>query len=126
MGRPWALISAGVVVILGALFYLLSIMGLSSLAEVPMLTLSGLGVWLLVVSGMKSMEPTKDEVEASMTAGGGALILTIGVVGALSVRGYPLGILIAGFGIVLGFLIVFAALRVWPRRAAVQVRASSG
>ena len=126
MGRPWGLVSAGVVVVLGALFYLLSIMGLVSLAEVPMLTLSGLGAWLLVVSGMKSLEPTPDEVEASMTAGGGALILTLGVAGTLSARGYSLSVLIVGVGIVLGFLIIFAAVRMWPRKAVVRVKTGSG
>jgi hypothetical protein len=126
MGRPWGLVSAGVVVVLSALFYLLSIIGLISLAEVPMLALAGLGVWLLVVSGMKSMEPAAGELEASITAGWGALVLTLGVVGALSARGYPLGALIAGFGIVLGFLIIYAALRMWPRKATVEVKASSG
>jgi len=112
-------------VVLGALFYLLSIMGLISLAEVPMLALAGLGVWLLVVSGMKSMEPVAGELEASITAGWGALVLTLGVVGALSARGYPLGALIAGFGIILGFLIIYAALRMWPRKAVAQVKAGS-
>ena len=126
MGRPWGLVSAGVVVVPSALFYLLSIMGLVSLAEVPMLTLSGLGAWLLVVSGMKSLEPTPDEVEASMTAGGGALILTLGVAGTLSARGYSLSVLIVGVGIVLGFLIIFAAVRMWPRKAVVQVKTGSG
>jgi hypothetical protein len=125
MGRPWSLVSAGVVVVLSALFYLLSIVGLISLAEVPMLALSGLGVWLLVVSGMKRMEPVAGELEASMTAGWGALILTLGVVGALSARGCPLGVLIVGFGIVLGFLIIFAGLRMWPKKAAAQVKADS-
>ena len=126
MGRPWSLISAGVVVILGAVFYLLSIMGLVSLAEVPMLTLSGLGAWLLVVSGMKTLEPTAGEVEASMTAGGGALILTLGVTGTLSARGYSLSVLIVGVGIVLGFLIIFAAVRMWPKKAVAQVKTGSG
>jgi len=112
-------------VVLSALFYLLSIMGLISLAEVPMLALAGLGVWLLVVSGMKSLEPVAGELEASMTAGSGALILTLGVVGALSARGYPLGVPLVGFGIVLGFLIIFAALRMWPKKAVAKVKAGS-
>ena len=125
MGRPWGLVSAGVAVVLSALFYLLNIMGLISFAEVPMLTIAGLGIWLLVVSGMKNMEPVAGEMEVSITAGWGALILMLGVVGTFSARGYPLGVPLVGFGIVLGFLIIFAALRMWPKKVAAQVKADS-
>jgi len=126
MGRPWALVSTGVVMILGVFFYLLATMGLVFLAEVPMLTLSGLGLWLLAVSGVKSMEPAVGEMDASTTAGWGALILTVGALGTLSVRGYPLNILIIGFAIFLGILIIFAAVKMWPRKVVAQVKPSSG
>ena len=126
MGRPWGLVSAGVSVVLCALFYLFANMGIVYLAEVPMLTLAGLGLWLLVMSGLKSLEPVSEEVEASMTAGWGAVILSLGLVGTLSVRGYPLGFLIVGFGLVLGALIIFAALRMWPKRATARGKTSTG
>ena len=115
-GRPWGLVSAGVAVTMVAFFYLLNVTGLVSLAEVPMLTFAGIGVWLLVISGMKILEPVSDEIQAPITAGWGAILFMLGLVGTLSVRGYPLGVLMAGFGIVLGLLIVYAAFRTWPKK----------
>jgi len=115
-GRPWGLVSAGVAVIMVAFFYLLNVIGLVSLAEVPMLTFAGIGISLLVISGMKTLEPVSKEVQAPITAGWGAILFMLGLVGTLSVRGYPLGVLMAGFGIVLGLLIVYSAFRTWPKR----------
>jgi len=110
------------VVVLGALFYFLNIMGLVSLAEVPTLALAGLGVWLLVASGLKSMEPAVGEMEASLTAGWGVLILVLGIIGTLGARGYPLGVLLVLLGIVVGVIIIFAASRMWPKRAVVSAK----
>jgi hypothetical protein len=115
-GRPWGLVLAGVAVIMVAFFYLLNVIGLLSLAEVPMLTFAGIGVWLLVTSGMKILEPVSEEVQAPVAAGWGVILLMLGLVGTLGVRGYPLGLLMAGFGIVLGLLIVYSAFRTWPKR----------
>ncbi|MCJ7610561.1 hypothetical protein MUP00_13020 [Candidatus Bathyarchaeota archaeon] len=114
-GRPWGLVSVGVAVIMVAFFYLLNVTGLVSLAEVPMLTFAGMGVWLLVMSGMKILEPIGEEIQAPIIAGWGVILLMLGLVGTLSVRGYSLGVLMAGFGMVLGLLIVYAASRTWPR-----------
>lgn len=102
--------------IMVAFFYLLNVIGLLSLAEVPMLTFAGIGVWLLVTSGMKILEPVSEEVQAPVAAGWGVILLMLGLVGTLGVRGYPLGLLMAGFGIVLGLLIVYSAFRTWPKR----------
>lgn len=109
--------------IMVAFFYLLNVTGLVSLAEVPMLTFAGIGVWLLVISGMKILEPVSEEVQGPITAAWGAILFMLGLVGTLSVRGYSLGVLMAGFGIVLGLLIVYSALRTWPKRT---ILASTG
>jgi hypothetical protein len=79
-----------------------------------MLTFAGMGVWLLVMSGMKILEPIGEEIQAPIIAGWGVILLMLGLVGTLSVRGYSLGVLMAGFGMVLGLLIVYAASRTWP------------
>ena len=121
MGRPWSLISAGVVVILGALFYLATL----AITVAVALTLSGLGLWLLIVAVVKWILPTKDEVEAPITAGWGALTLALGLAGILSIAGYPLYVVIVGLAVVLGILMIVAAFRMWPRRAPVPVKAGS-
>lgn len=91
-----------------------------------MLTIAGLGGWFLVVAGLKNMEPIVGEMEASITAGWGILLLAIGVVGDLSVRGFPSSMLLVIFGIIFGILMIFAALRVWPKKSTVQVKTDSG
>jgi small-conductance mechanosensitive channel len=108
-----------------ALFYLLAIFGSIGITEVPMLTLAGLGICLLVVAGLKNMQPIVGEMEASITAGWGALLLVIGVLGDLSARGFSSSILLVFFGVLFGVLMIFAALRMWPKKTIIQ-KAVSG
>ncbi len=91
-----------------------------------MLAIAGLGVFLLAVASIKNQEPIAGEMEASITAGWGTLLLAIGAVGDLSVRGFPISILLIILALVFGILMIFAALRMWPKRAAVQGKMSSG
>ncbi|MCJ7631728.1 hypothetical protein MUP77_04930 [Candidatus Bathyarchaeota archaeon] len=126
MGRPWSMVSGGVSIILVALFYLMASVGVLALMEVPMLAIAGLGVFLLAVASIKNQEPIAGEMEASITAGWGTLLLAIGAVGDLSVRGLPISILLIILALVFGILMIFAALRMWPKRAAVQGKMSSG
>ena len=126
MGRPWSVVLGGVSIILAALFYLMVLAGALVLEEVPMLAIAGLGVFLLAIAGIKNLEPIAGEMEASITAGWGILLLAIGAVGDLGVRGFPMSILLIILALVFGLLMIFAALRMWPRREAARGKMSSG
>jgi hypothetical protein len=92
------------------------LIGILALVEVPMLTIAGLGVFLLAVAGIKNQGPIAGEMEASITAGWGILLLAIGAVGDLSVRGFPISILLIILALVFGLLMIIAAMRMWPKR----------
>lgn len=120
MGRPWALISFGIGLIAASLSYLLAFTRFISYTEVIPLTIAVMGMWLLLQSLVKGLHPAVGEMSALTTAGWGLLVLAIGIVGDLSVRGYPVGVLFAGLAILLGGLTVLAAFLMWIRRPAIR------
>jgi len=116
MGRPWGLMTAGVAIIGGGIAYVSAFFGYSAYSEVLPVAAIIVGAWLLLEGAVKQTTPAPGEMESILTVGWGVLILAIGIIGDLNVRGYPLAILLAAFAILLGVLAVLAALRMWERR----------
>ncbi len=117
LGRPWGLMTAGIVIIGGGVSYVSAYLGYIAFEEVLPIAAVILGVGLILAGVLKQFSPMPGEMESIVTIGWGVLILAIGVIGDLNVRGYPFAILLAVFVVLLGILAVFAALRMWTRKA---------
>jgi len=117
LGRPWGLMTAGVVIIGGGLSYISAILGYIAFSEVLPIAAVILGVGLILEGAIKQLIPAPGEMESIITIGWGVLVLAIGVIGDLNTRGYPLPILLGAFVILIGALAVLAAMKMWTRRA---------
>ena len=116
MGRPWGLMTAGIVIIGGGVSYISAYLGHTAFSEVLPIAAVILGVGLILEGAVKQLSPALGEMESIITIGWGVLILTIGIIGDLNTRGYPLAILLAAFVILFGAFAVLAALKMWTRR----------
>ena len=116
MGRPWGLMTAGIVIIGGGVSYISAYFGYTSFSEVLPIAAIILGAGLILEGAMKQLSPVPGEMESTNTVGWGIFILAIGIIGGLNTRGYPLAILLAAFVILLGALAVLAALKMWTRK----------
>jgi hypothetical protein len=115
MGRPWALLTAGIAIVGVGLSYLFSYIGFSNDGEILPLAAVILGIWLLIQGAVKRILPVLEETDGNITAGWGIMILALGLVGDLAARGYPLPILLVGFTILVGALVILPALTIWLR-----------
>ncbi|MEM2922156.1 MAG: hypothetical protein QXF26_07555 [Candidatus Bathyarchaeia archaeon] len=111
MGRPWGLMTAGIVLASCGLLYITAYLGYIRYSEAPSICAIVLGVWLVIEGIVKALRPIRGEMESAATVGWGVLIAGIGVVGDLNVRGYPLTVLLAAYACLIGVLAIIAALR---------------
>jgi hypothetical protein len=109
--RPWALISLGVVVILCALSYSAYLARLLAAGEVLPAAITLAGVWVLLLAAIRAVSPSTYSMSPFSTAAWGILILALGAIWFLNVRGFPTENMIVVFGILIGLLIVVIGLR---------------
>jgi hypothetical protein len=109
--RPWALISIGVLVILCAVSYYAHLAQLLAAGEVLPAAISLAGIWVLLLAGIRAVSPSTYAMSPFGTAAWGILILTLGSLWFLSVRGFPMENMVVVAGLMLGLLIVVIGLR---------------
>ena len=114
--RPYGLLSAGAIaIILGATLYL-SILEVVSLAEAPSLILLFSGIWVLFIALLRAMSPSSHEMGAFSTAGWGILLSSIGALWFLTFQGYTVDLAVVALFVIIGILLLVAALREWSAR----------
>ena len=109
--RPWALISLGVLIILCAVSYYAHLARLIAAAEVLPAAITLAGVWVLLLATIRAVSPSTYSMSPFSTAAWGILILTLGALWFLSVRGFPVENMVVVFGLLIGLLIVVIGLR---------------
>lgn len=109
--RPWALISIGVVIIIYALSYYAHLAQLLAAVEVLPIAIALAGVWVLLLATIRAFSPSTYSMSPFSTAAWGILILALGALWFLNVRGYPAENMIVVSGILIGLLIVMIGLR---------------
>lgn len=109
--RPWALVSIGVLVILCAVSYYAYLAGLLAAGEVLPAAVTLAGVWALLLAAIRAFSPSTYSMGPFGTAAWGILILTLGALWFLSVRGFPMENMVVVAGLLIGLLIVVIGLR---------------
>jgi len=113
--RPVGLLSFGLLILLLALSLAMASAGLIGFSEVPSSVIALFGVWLMVLAGVQSTKQEKHERSAFSIFSWGVFISALGIVWFLSIRQILLGYLPSVFLLVIGTLIVIAALRYWKK-----------
>ena len=112
---PFGLLSFGIFIILLAMSLALSAVGLIGLFEVPSIVIALSGVWIIVLAGLQTGKTEKYGRSAFSTFSWGVLISTLGLVWFLFNRQVLVNYLPVVFLLVIGILIIVAALRYWKK-----------
>jgi hypothetical protein len=113
--RPFNLLSYGVFFVLVALSLALSAVGLIGLVEVPSVVIALTGIWIIVLAGLQIGRTEKYGRSTFSTFSWGVLISTLGLVWFLFNRQILVNYLPVIFLLVIGILIIAAALRYWKK-----------
>ena len=113
--KPFNLLSYGVFFILVALSLALSAAGLIGLVEVPSVVIALTGVWIIVLAGLQTGRQEKYGRSTFSTFSWGIIISTLGLVWFLFIRQILINYLPVIFLLVIGILIIAAALRYWKK-----------
>jgi len=114
--KPYGLLSAGVIAILIGIILLLSIINIISLVEVPSLILLVSGIWGVFIAVLRGKTPGPYEMSAFSTASWGILLASIGALWFLTFRGVTIDFIAVLFFIIIGLLLLLAALRAWSAK----------
>jgi apolipoprotein N-acyltransferase len=112
---PFEILSLGILVILTALGLAMWAGGLISLAEVPSLVIALFGIWIMALAGIQGNKPAGHGRGAFSTFSWGVLISAVGTVWLLSSRQILVGYLPSFFLLIVGVLIVVAAILYWKK-----------
>jgi hypothetical protein len=108
--------SLGILILAVALSATASVVGvLEGISEVFAFSLILFGLWIVVLAGMKAINPVGYGGEAFNAFSGGILLTTIGVLWMFSARNLFVGYLLPILLLVVGALIVVSGIRAWRK-----------
>ena len=110
--RPLGILSIGVLVVVLAISTYIFAPDLSAIFS---LTLILFGLWVMVLSGIRAFNPEIYGHGAFNIFSGGILITALGVAWLLSIYEFPVGYLLTTVLLILGILVVAAAVRTWRK-----------
>ncbi|MFQ5999461.1 MAG: hypothetical protein ACE5J6_01650 [Candidatus Bathyarchaeia archaeon] len=113
--RPLGLLSLGVFAVIVAICLIAYAAGYIIVDAIFPLIVAFFGVWVMVVAGIKTKSQEKYERGAFSTFAWGILIAAVGGLWFLNVQGLPLIYTLAFLMLVIGFLAVVSALRLWRK-----------
>ena len=114
--KPVAVLSLGIlVVILAVSAIAFSVNMLINISEIFPLTVILFGLWIMVLAGIRAVNPEEFGAGAFNTFSGGILVLSIGVVWFLHSREMFVEYLLPALLLVVGILVAIVGLRAWRK-----------
>ena len=114
--RPVAVLSLGIlVVILAVSAIAFAANMLVDVSEIFSLTLILFGLWILVLAGIRAINPEEFGAGAFNAFSGGILIIVLGVVWLLYVRALFVDYLFPALLLVIGILVAVVGIRAWRK-----------
>ena len=113
--KPVAVLSLGILVVILAVSVAVSVVTeLVGVSEIFSLTLILFGLWIMVLAGIRAVNPEEFGAGAFNTFSGGILVTTLGVVWLLYGR-LPIEYLLSGLLLIVGILVAIVGIRAWRK-----------
>jgi uncharacterized membrane protein YqgA involved in biofilm formation len=114
--RPVGVLSLGILILVLAVSATAFVAKmLVDVYEIFSLTFILFGLWIIVLAGIRAVNPEQYGGRAFNTFSGGILITTLGVVWLLYVRAFLVGYLLPALLLVVGVLVAVAGIRAWRK-----------
>ena len=114
--RPVGVLSLGILIlVLAVSIVALAAKILVNVSEVFSLTFILFGLWIIILAGIRAINPEQYGGGAFNTFSGGILLTTLGVVWLLYVREFPAMYLLSALLLVVGILVAVAGIRAWRK-----------
>ena len=114
--KPVAVLSLGIlIVILAVSAVAFAANMLINISEIFSLTLVLFGLWIMVLAGIRAVNPEEFGTGAFNTFSGGILITTLGFVSLLYIRGLLVEYLLPALLLVVGILVAVVGIREWRK-----------
>ena len=113
--KPVAVLSLGILVVILAVSLAVSIVTeLVGVSEIFSITLVLFGLWIIVLAGIRAVNPEEFGAGAFNTFSGGILITTLGIVWLLYGK-LPIEYLLTALLLVVGILVAVVGIRAWRK-----------
>jgi hypothetical protein len=114
--RPVGVLSLGILILVLAMSAAAFAANLlADVFEIFSLTLILFGLWIVIVAGIRVINPEQDSRGAFSTFSGGALIATLGVVWTFYIREVFAEYLFPALLLVIGILVAVAGIKAWRK-----------
>jgi len=114
--RPVGVLSMGILILVLAISIVASTVNvLHGVFEIFAFTFILFGLWIMILAGMRAINPEQYGRGAFNTLSGGILITTLGFVWLLYSREVPVNYLLPAFLVVIGILVAVAGIRAWRK-----------
>ena len=112
--KPVGVLSLGILIAVLAVCVVISVVTELGVSEIFSLTLVFFGLWIMVLAGIRAVNPEEFGAGAFNTFSGGILITTLGVVWLLYDR-LPIEYLLSGLLLIVGILVAIVGIRAWRK-----------
>lgn len=113
--KPVAVLSLGILVVILAVSVAVSVVTeLVGVSEIFSITLVLFGLWIIVLAGIRAVNPEEFGAGAFNTFSGGILITTLGIVWLLYGK-LPIEYLLTALLLVVGILVAVVGIRAWRK-----------
>jgi len=114
--RPVGVLSLGILIlVLAVSIAAFAANILADVSEILSLTFILFGLWIIVLAGIRTINPEQYGGGAFNTFSGGILITTLGLVWLLYSRGVAVNYLLPAFLVVIGILVAVTGIRAWRK-----------
>jgi hypothetical protein len=114
--KPVGVLTLGILILAVAVSTTASVVGvLEGISEVFAFSLILFGLWIVVLTGIKAVNPADYGGGAFNALSAGILLATIGTLWILSIRNLFVGYLLPVLLLIVGALVVVAGIRAWRK-----------
>jgi len=114
--KPVAVLSLGILILVLAVSAVAFVTNmLVDVTEILSLTLVLFGLWIMVLAGIRSVNPEEFGAGAFNTFSGGILITTLGILWLLYARALLVEYLLPALLLVVGILVAVVGIRAWRK-----------
>jgi hypothetical protein len=113
--RPVGVLSLGILILALAISASAFAANILNVFEIFPITLIFFGLWIMVLAGLRSVDPEQYGGGAFNTFSGGIMMTTLGVVWSLYIRELLVGYLFPALLLVIGILVAVAGVKAWRK-----------